>query len=143
MPFVQSPGGVQPGEPMMPACLSCDFDFDAWSDIARRDPENFEASRRAEINRVISKTDGQQQLALKRLQFRIDAERMRSRTPLKSCLRISSMMWDSFIELNARLDAVAHAPLPRDDTRALIPRQATAVILSFPGRRKISAKQGT
>lgn len=37
------------------------------------------------------------------LQFRIDMERKLAHTPLKACLRVSGMMWDSFLELRSEL----------------------------------------
>lgn len=79
------------------------FDFDTWARLAREDPEEFEQRRQAAIQTVI---DARPDLRprLEGLQFRLDAERRLARTPLKSCLRMSQMMWDSFYSLKGQLD---------------------------------------
>jgi hypothetical protein len=84
------------------------FDFEVWATLARDDPDEFERRRQAEIRKVI---DARPDLKhrLEGLQFRIDAERTLARTPLKSCLRISEMMWNSFYELKDGLDDLAGA----------------------------------
>jgi hypothetical protein len=82
------------------------FDFAAWARLAKEDPEEFERRRQQEIRKLI---DARPDLRhrLEGLQFRIDAERMLARTPLKACLRMSTMMWDSFYDLKDQLDALA------------------------------------
>lgn len=83
-----------------------DFDFDEWSTLAQRAPEEFESKRHSEIERVIAGcTDARR---LRGLQCRIDLERERARTPLKACLRLSSLMWDSFYACHDNLHALAY-----------------------------------
>lgn len=79
------------------------YDFDEWAVLARTDPEGYERLRLETIEEVIGKGSGCQR-ALRGLQWRIDQERRKSRTPLKACISISSMMWDSFYELNDGLN---------------------------------------
>ena len=69
------------------------MDFDLWSEMARSDPEGFEAMRRAAIDAVIAKAPAANRERLRRLQWRIDQERRLARTPMAACLRISRMMW--------------------------------------------------
>jgi hypothetical protein len=95
-----------------------DFDFDTWALLAREDPEEFERKRRAAIDNLIaSSPENQRRLA--GIQFRIDMERRLAHTPLKACLRLSEMMWDTFLELQPALaemcshTANAASPLPR------------------------------
>lgn len=83
------------------ACKEGRFDFDEWSELARRDPEAFDSRRRAAIEDAVSRSRDKRRLV--GLQWRIDMECQRSRTPFKSCLRISDMMWKSFHELNVVL----------------------------------------
>ncbi len=70
------------------------FDFDSWSSIAADDPETFEAMRQAAIDELIENAPLARQKYLRALQWRIDQERQRSKTPLGACIRISRMMWE-------------------------------------------------
>ena len=90
----------------MSAFQPSEFDFEEWARLAREDPQAFEERRREEIRRVI---DARPDLRprLEGLQFRLDAERQLARTPLKACLRMSSLMWESFHTLKERLDDLA------------------------------------
>jgi hypothetical protein len=84
------------------------FDFAAWARLARADPAAFEAARRAAVEQAI--TIGVDPDHLRRMQWRLDAERQRARTPMKACLRISAMMWETFFEFQAALNrAVGYA----------------------------------
>jgi len=77
------------------------FNFDAWAELAKRDPAAFERQRDRYINAVIHRASNHQRM--RRLQFRIDRERIRSHTSLQACLRLSALMWDSYCDL---VDAV-------------------------------------
>lgn len=79
------------------------FDFDDWSELARQDPEAFDCRRQAAIAAIVGHSRESSRLA--GLQWRIDMERRRCRTPLKACLKISALMWASFYELDGLLHA--------------------------------------
>jgi hypothetical protein len=92
------------------------FDFETWSKLAREDPGEFER-RRAQAIRTVIDARPELRQRLEGLQFRIDAERKLARTPLKACLRISTLMWNSFYDLKDGLDGLVsetrgEAPLP-------------------------------
>lgn len=72
------------------------FDFDYWRDLAKNNPEQFEAARKLEIDQYISglKTEELQD-RMRRLQWRVNIERKRSKNPMESAIRIYDMMWDS------------------------------------------------
>ncbi len=70
------------------------FDFDVWAQLAKNDPEAFEAKRLSMIEDIIVQAPPALQQRLRGLQWRIDVERERSKTPLQACIRISNMMWD-------------------------------------------------
>lgn len=70
------------------------IDFDEWAQLAKTDREAFEARRRAVIEETINQVPEDRRQRLRGLQFRIDMERRRARTPLGACIRLSSMMWD-------------------------------------------------
>ena len=82
------------------------FDFDRWAALAQADPEAFEAWRQALIEEAIEAAPPDCRQRMRGLQFRIDLERRRARTPLKACLRLSSLMWQSVMGENGLLDAL-------------------------------------
>ena len=107
------------------------FNFDEWSALAQSAPEEFESRRSSAIESVISGCTNVRRL--RGLQCRIDWERERARTPLKACLRLSSMMWDSLDECREQLQRLAYA---KPDRAPLPPApKHQAKILAFPPRR--------
>jgi Protein of unknown function (DUF3135) len=86
------------GGPVQAATNFCFlFDFDEWSRLAKIDPTAFEARRLALIEEYLRRFPPLDQRRLRGLQFRIDMERRRARTPMAACLRLSSMMWESLL----------------------------------------------
>jgi hypothetical protein len=79
------------------------FDFDAWSKMAKTDPDKFEQLRRDVIDNYISSSSNIRRL--QGLQCNIDLERIRARTSLKACLRLSTLMWDAFMDMNNELNS--------------------------------------
>jgi hypothetical protein len=112
------------------------FDFEAWATLARENPEEFERRREQEIRKVI---DARPDLRhrLEGLQFRIDAERKLARTPLKACLRISALMWDSFYALKYELDGLAAGVRGTEPAPPVcMPRRAEVIPLRSPPANK-------
>jgi hypothetical protein len=89
------------------------FDFDSWATLAQTDPAVFEQRRLALIEDFLARFPHSEQRRLRGLQFRIDMERRRARTPMAACLKLSAMMWDSLLGhhgLKNALDALlAHS----------------------------------
>lgn len=108
----------------MNAAIGETFDFDQWSELARRNPQEFDRRRLAAIEE--SMKDSCRQRSLRGLQWRIDSERQLAHTPLKACVKISAMMWDSLLELEHALND----PLPAATQR----KNGNAVILEFRRR---------
>lgn len=73
-----------------------DFDFDEWANLAQADPDAFERRRREAIDSLIVSAPEHLQPRLQGLQFQVEMERRRSRTPYASCVRVSRMMWEKF-----------------------------------------------
>ena len=111
-----------------------DLNFDAWMAMAKDDPEGFEQMRLAAIEEVIEAAPERSRIRLRRLQWRIDQERRLAKSPMKACLRISSMMWrhvtgddglhERFAELQRLLGAEPSRATP------VAPRP-TAQVLAF------------
>lgn len=70
------------------------FDFEAWAELAQRDPEAFESQRKKVIEDFIASAPTSLRRRLEGFQWRIDMERDRCDNPLQACIRISNMMWD-------------------------------------------------
>lgn len=80
------------------------FDFNAWAALARTAPDELEQKRRNIVENQISNSENIHHL--RGLQCRIDLERGRGRTPLKPCLRLSTLMWDTFMDLHNALNTL-------------------------------------
>ncbi len=82
------------------------FDFDDWAEMARRDPEQFEARREELIRRQIEQASAASRQRMTGLQWRIDCMRRKAGTPLAACMAISGMMWDSMLGENGLIEQI-------------------------------------
>jgi Protein of unknown function (DUF3135) len=89
-------------------------DFDAWSALARSDPQAFEVCRDRIINEAIRRAPAHKQLRLRRMQWKLNQIRNTSRTPMIACLRMNRMLWESVIGDRGLLDCLLH---PNDSRR--------------------------
>jgi len=89
-------------------------DFDAWSALARLDPQAFEVCRDRIINEAIRRAPAHKQLRLRRMQWKLNQIRNTSRTPMIACLRMNRMLWESVIGDRGLLDCLLH---PNDSRR--------------------------
>ncbi len=71
------------------------IDFDEMLALAKTDPATFEAKRAEYIESFLTSVPVEKQTRLRGLQWQIDQTRQLARTPMASCIAISSMMWDS------------------------------------------------
>jgi hypothetical protein len=114
-------------------CFS--FDFDEWARLARTDPFAFEARRLAIIESYLRQFPPPDQRRLRGLQFRIDMERRRARTPMAACLRLSAMMWDSLLGTHGLKTALeqllGQLDCPSTVAHPATARTTSARILSF------------
>ena len=75
--------------------------FDVLVDMARNEPDRLEALRNRLTGEVINgATSEEQRRRLAGLQFQVNMERERSRSPLHATIRISEMMCRSLAELH-------------------------------------------
>lgn len=73
---------------------SASFNFDYWRELAKNDPAKFEKERSAAIEEVIATAPkAETRDRLRKLQWRVDAERKISKNPMQACLKIYNMMW--------------------------------------------------
>jgi hypothetical protein len=71
------------------------FDFDAWVNLARQDPQAFEEKRKHLIEDAIQGAPAHKQQRLRCLQWKLDKIRETSRTPMIACLHINRLLWES------------------------------------------------
>jgi len=113
------------------------FDFDKWKSLHESDPQKFEIKRRIYIEQVLATTSERNQRRLKGIIFQVDAIRQRSNNPIKSCVDISQMMWDSFYQLHDLLNnfdfALRDCPnqLPSRISASLLPVKKPAKVIPF------------
>lgn len=89
-------------------------DFDAWSALARSDPQAFEDCRDRIINEAIQRAPAHKQQRLRRMQWKLNQIRNTSRTPMVACLRMNRMLWEAVIGDKGLLDCLLH---PNDSRR--------------------------
>ncbi|MGE0485171.1 MAG: DUF3135 domain-containing protein [Gammaproteobacteria bacterium] len=74
-----------------------DFEFEYWAALADNDPAAFEDARRAVIDSLIEAAPQDSRRRLVGLQWQVDTIRERAHNPLKACIDISGMMWDTML----------------------------------------------
>ena len=84
-----------------------EFDFDAWTRLAKDDPQEFERRRQTVVRATIEGASAEHRERLEGIQFRLDLERERSATPLGACVRMNALMWAGFFRLRKELRRVS------------------------------------
>jgi len=106
--------------------------------LAREDPQAFEALRSELIESTIRRAPERIQLRLRQLQFRIDGIRRLARTPLGALLKMQALMWESFLRMDEALqhfDALTRAK--EGATANLHGVQVRAQVISFRTRQPL------
>lgn len=112
------------------------FDFDDWANLAQRDPDGFEQRRVCLIEDAITQAPPALQPRLRGLQFRVDMERRRARTPMASCVRLSRLMWDSVVGEDGLRDTLNRLAGWQRPVAAKPPQRSPARILPFGHTRR-------
>lgn len=84
------------------------IDFDQWVELAKTDPQGFEAKRTEWIEATIDTIAPHKQHRMRCLQWKIDQIRDRAASPMDACIQISEMMWDSLTGSGGLKDALEH-----------------------------------
>lgn len=108
------------------------LDFDRWLELAKSDPDSFEELRSRTIDAAIGRFAQSRQSHLRRVQWRIDQVRERSRTPMAACIAISNMMWDSFHHLNSTYRHLSQQTSARQSLDNLAPLPSAKVLAFRP-----------
>lgn len=78
--------------------------FDEMRLMALEQPQALENLRMLLIAELIQNAPASRRRRLEGLVFVIEAERRKARNPMQACIRLSQMMFDSLVELNATLE---------------------------------------
>jgi DNA-directed RNA polymerase len=79
------------------------LEFDDWKNLYNSDPELFEKYRKQLLEQQIALAPESSRPRLLGLMFQMEAEALRSRTPIGLSLRLSAMMMDEFEKLRQYL----------------------------------------
>lgn len=117
------------------------FDFEYWRDLAKKDPEAFEAAREQEINQYISGLANEDvQDRMRRLQWRVEMERKRSKSPMDSAVRIYDMMWESVGKNFEAIQDLAEHFKPEDQRTSS--KTSKAKVLEFKQDEEVTGTAG-
>lgn len=93
-----------------------EFDFDQWVRLAQEDPDLFEQMRLQKIREMIEDVPEELRHRIEGLQWQIDQMRQSARNPMASCIKISSMMWDSVLGEEGLVQTIENlGKVPRPD----------------------------
>ncbi len=106
------------------------FDFDAWAELARKDPEAFELERKLLIERAIMKASAEKRQRLRCLQWKLDQIRDLASTPMAACLQINRLLWEHICSERGLLCSIERLQSVGAGPEA---PQSTAKILHFHG----------
>jgi len=106
------------------------FDFDYWKNLSKNNPEAFESARKQEIDKYISNLkDENVQDRMRRLQWRVEMERKRSKNPMDSAVRIYDMMWESVGKNFEAIQDLTEQFKPEEERKSTKP--SNAKVLAF------------
>lgn len=103
-------------------------DSDRLLELAKNDPEGLERIRQEACEALIGEAPQRLQRRLRGLQFQIDMQRRRSKTPLDACIRISEMMHDSVWSLRTALN---NSTVQNDSSNQLETDMPAAQVIPF------------
>jgi hypothetical protein len=102
--------------------------FDTLMELAQEDPEAFDKLKAEAVEQTIRESEESSQRRLRGLQWQVDIELTKAKTPMEGCVKVSEMMHEKLWELQVALenhdaglvDAFAHDP-DLDPTADIIP----------------------
>lgn len=84
-----------------------------FEELAKLSPDELEKVRQECVEEIIeSARDEDQKRRLRGLQFTIDMERRKAKTPMAACIKLSAMMHESFLQLKDALNKVQDTKKP-------------------------------
>ena len=109
--------------------MAVKFDFEEMRRLAESDPAAFEKKRKELIESTIQEAPPEHQERLRRLQWVIDMDRKKCKTPLAACVRLNSMMINQVYREGGFLDSLRMVRNP--DSIKLLPASKKAKVIKF------------
>ena len=106
-----------------------DFDFDQWVRLAQEDPDRFEEIRQKKIDGIIESVPEEFRNRIRGLQWQIDQMRQTAKNPMASCIKITTMMWDTVLGDDGLVKSIENLGKPRKTGGQKEPRQAKIIEL--------------
>ena len=107
------------------------FDFDAWAELARSNPQAFELERKLLLERAIMRAPADKHQRLRCLQWKLDQIRNLASSPMAACLQINRILWENIVSEHGLLHCLQHL---QSGTQPDSSNQTPAKILQFHGR---------
>jgi len=109
--------------------------FDVLMDLAQNNPEQLENLRKSLTEEIIHDTHPNLRHKLEGINFKVDMERQRCKTPLQSGIKIAALMHDSFDQMRDELDAlfkpINQAPNQSTDRPSTLSRPRNDNVIPF------------
>ena len=106
------------------------LDFEELLRLAQSNPDKLEQLRIQWCEKIIHDAPSEYRRKLRGLQFRIDMERRKAKSPMAACISLSGMMHDSFdslrYALNDATDTTGHNAMFGEDMQST-PELATVL----------------
>lgn len=116
-----------------------DFNFDEWQRLAKDEPERFESLRKQAIEDLMEKSPEDVRQRMRGLQWQIDQYRKTAKTPIASCIKISSMMWDSVLGEKGLVQSIEQ--LTHSEAPPLEHPKQEATILTFNNNKEEKSQE--
>jgi len=110
--------------------------FDVLREMAQKDPEALERLRVQLCDQLIQDAPPAYRRKLRGLQFRVDMERRRAKSPMAACIAISGMMHDTFDKLRQSLNDAAGRSDGLYAVETVAPTISESAAKVLPFRRK-------
>lgn len=81
-------------------------DFDYLKLLANEDPDKLERLRRIYCEQLINSAPDRYRGRLQGLQFQIDMIKRKSKNPLHSCMQISKLMLDNYVDMQQAIKGI-------------------------------------
>lgn len=102
--------------------------------LGKQDPAALEQLRIEMCEALIHGAPDKTRRKLRGLQFRIDMQRRKARSPMAACIAISGMMHDAFDQLRLALHDAAGQPMPMDLFSGQVANSTTHIQSATPAK---------
>jgi hypothetical protein len=106
-------------------------DVETLMEIAKKDPDALDRIKQEAVNALIESADESHQQRLRGLQWQVNMELNKSKTPMEGCIKISGMMHEKLWELRAALQSEEERELEAFYESDMGHMEQSAVILPF------------